>query len=283
MAQLPALLSRASKPLLIEARMSQPASAPPEHPRRAPSLTRVFTAAFLAIAVAVLADRYVTWQSARRTQADMVELTHRLEQLERLQPSLGLETQLQQLREVAADVGDNAIQSAVQTTLIMAIVLFALAVGLWYNRRRLAGPFARIVLALERVATGSHAARLDESQPEEFGMIARSVNQMAASLAWRERMQDHIARLLTALNAPAGGAGGGGGGGGGGAAAGGFGPTLEVLAAATGAAGLALYQPNYDTNEWAATAVRRATAHTLSRDVVRQLVGEAGALIHYAE
>src|SRR5438552_14427264 len=260
--------------------MSQPDSAPPEHPRRSPSITRVFTVAFLAIAVAVLADRYVTWQSARRTQADMVDLTHRLEQLQRLHPSLGLETQLQQLRELAADVGDDAIQTAIQTTVILAIVLVALAVGLWYNRRRLAGPFARIVLALERVATGSHAARLDESQPEEFGMIARSVNQMAASLAWRERMQDHIARLLTALNAPAGGAGGGGGGGG--AAAGGFGPTLEVLAAATGAAGLALYQPDYDTNEWAATAVRRATAHTLSRDLVRQLVGEAGALIHYA-
>ena len=255
---------------------AQPASARPEHPRRAPSITRVFTVAFLAIAVAVLADRYVTWQSARRTQGDMVDLTHRLEQLERLHPSPGLETQLQELRELAADVGDNAIQSAIQTTVILAIVLVALAVGLWYNRRRLAGPFGRIVLALERVATGSHAARLDESQPEEFGMIARSVNQMAASLAWRERMQEHIARLLTALNAPAGG------GGSGGAAVAGFGPTLEVLAAATGAPGLALYQPNYDTNEWAATAVRRATAHTLSRDVVRQLVGEAATVIHYA-
>jgi len=256
--------------------MSQPVSAPPEHPRRSPSITRVFTVAFLAIAVAVLADRYVTWQSARRAQADMVALTHRLEQLERLHPSLGLEAQIQELRELAADVGDEAIQTAVQTTVILAIVLVALAVGLSYNRRRLAAPFARIVLALERVATGSHAARLDESAPEEFGVIARSVNQMAASLAWRERMQEHIARLLTALNAPAGG------GGGGGSAVGGFGPTLEVLAGATGAAGLALYQPNYDTNEWAATAVRRATAHTLSRDVVRALVGEAGALIHYA-
>src|SRR5438552_12657831 len=259
--------------------MSQPDSAPPEHPRRSPSITRVFTVAFLAIAVAVLADRYVTWQSARRTQADMVDLTHRLEQLERLHPSLGLETQLQELRELAADVGDDAIQTAIQTTVILAIVLVALAVGLWYNRRRLAGPFARIVLALERVATGSHAARLDESQPEEFGMIARSVNQMAASLAWRERMQDHIARLLTALNAPAGG--GGGGGGGGGAAAGGFGPTLEVLAAATGAAGLALYQPDYDTNEWAATAVRRAMAHPLSRDIVRRLVGDPANVLPY--
>src|SRR5438093_10986219 len=122
MAQLPALLSRASKPLLIEARMSQPASAPPEHPRRAPSLTRVFTAAFLAIAVAVLADRYVTWQSARRAQADMVALSHRLEQLERLHPSLGLEAQIQELRELAADGGDEAIQTAVQATGSRAIV-----------------------------------------------------------------------------------------------------------------------------------------------------------------
>src|SRR5437588_845957 len=111
--------------------------------------------------------------------------------------------------------------------IILAIVLFALAVGLLYNRRRLAAPFARIVVALERVATGTHAERLDESQPEEFGIIARSVNQMAASLAWRERMQEHIARLLTALNAPTGG------GGGGDAAVGGFGPTLEVLAGAS--------------------------------------------------
>src|SRR2546429_5169436 len=198
MAQLPALLSRAAKPLLIEARMSQPASAPPEHPRRAPSLTRVFTAAFLAIAVAVLADRYVTWQSARRTQADMVELTHRLEQLERLHPSLGLETQLQQLREVAADVGDNAIQSAVQTTLIMAIVLFALAVGLSYNRRRLAAPFARILAGPERAASRRSAARLDERPPAEVRTIARSGNQMAASPAWREQMQEPIARLFTA-------------------------------------------------------------------------------------
>src|SRR5256884_6854941 len=248
--------------------MSQPVSAPPEHPRRSPRITRVFTVAFLAIAVAVPADRYATGQAARRTQGDMVDLTHRLEQLERLHPSPGLETQLQELRELAADVGDNAIQSAIQTTVILAIVLVALAVGLWYNRRRLAGPFGRIVLALERVATGSHAARLDESQPEEFGMIARSVNQMAASLAWRERMQEHIARLFTALNAPAGG------GGSGGAAVAGVGPTPEELAAATGAPGLALYQPNYDTNEGGATPVGGATGHTLSRELVRQLGGE---------
>src|SRR6184192_4610637 len=252
-------------------------AAPTRGPRRAPSITRVFTAAFLAIAVGVLADRYVTWQNARRTQADMVELTHRLERLERLHPSLGLETQLEELRELAADVGDNAIQSALQTTVILAIVLVALAIGLWYNRRRLAAPFGHIMRALERIAAGQYEQRVDERQPEELGMIAHSVNQMASALAWRERMQEHIARLLTALNAPAPSAGGGSGG-----SAGSFGPTLEVLAATTGAAGLALYQPNYDTNEWAATAVRRATAHTLSRDVVRQLVGEAATVIHYA-
>src|SRR5881409_3007043 len=251
-------------------------AAPTRGPRRAPSITRVFTAAFLAIAVGVLADRYVTWQNARRTQADMVELTHRLERLERLHPSLGLETQLEELRELAADVGDNAIQSALQTTVILAIVLVALAIGLWYNRRRLAAPFGHIVRALERVAAGQYEERVDEHQPEELGMIAHSVNRMASALAWRERMQEHIGRLLTALNAPPPSAGGGSGG-----SAGSFGPTLEVLAATTGAAGLALYQPNYDTNEWAATAVRRATAHPLSRDIVRQLVGDAANVLQY--
>src|SRR2546425_13330652 len=81
--------------------------APPRGRRRTPSITRVFTAAFLAIAIALVADRFATWQSARRTQADMLDLTHRLEQLERLHPSLGLEAQTQTVRELAADVGDK--------------------------------------------------------------------------------------------------------------------------------------------------------------------------------
>src|SRR2546422_5425438 len=98
-------------------------------------------------------------------------------------------------------------------------------------------------------------------------MIAHSVNRMASALAWRERMQEHIARLLTALNTPPGSTGAGSGG-----SAGSFGPTLEVLAATTGAAGLALYQPNYDTNEGAATAGPRATGPPLSRGNVPPLL-----------
>ena len=252
-----------------------PTPAAPQRRRRTPSITGVFTAAFVAIAIALVADRFATWQSARRTQADMLDLTYRLEQLERLHPSLGLEAQTETVRELAADVGDNAIQLAIETSLIAAIILVALAVGLWQTRRRLAVPFAYVLTALQRVAAGEYAERLDEEQPEEFGMIARGVNRMAGALAWRERVQEGMARLLTVLNSPPGG-------GERGADAGGFGPTLEVLAAVTGAPALALYQPHYDTNEWAATAVRRATAHPLSRDVVRQLVGEAGNVIHHA-
>src|SRR3989454_8871534 len=153
-----------------------PTPAPPRRRRRTPSITRVFTAAFLAIAIALVADRFATWQSARRTQADMLDLTHRLEQLERLHPSLGLEVQTEMVRELAADVGDNAIQLAIETSLIAAIILVALAVGLWQTRRRLAVPFAYVLTALQRVAAGEYAERLDEAQPEEFGMIARSVN-----------------------------------------------------------------------------------------------------------
>src|SRR3989442_380123 len=249
--------------------------APPRGRRRTPSITRVFTAAFVAIAIALVADRFATWQSARRTQADMLDLTHRLEQLERLHPSLGLEAQTQTVRELAADVGDNAIQLAIETTVIAGIILVALAVGLWQTRRRLAVPFEYVLTALERVAAGEYTERVDEEQPEEFGMVARGVNRMGGALAWRERVQEGMARLLTVLNSPPGG-------GERGADAGGFGPPLEVLAAVTGAPALALYQPHYDTNEWAATAVRRATAHPLSRDVVRQLVGEAGNVIHHA-
>src|SRR5437870_6502580 len=92
-----------------------PTPAPPQRRRRTPSITGVFTAAFVAIAIALVADRFATWQSARRTQADMLDLTHRLEQLERLHPSLGLEVQTEMVRELAADVGDNAIQLAIET------------------------------------------------------------------------------------------------------------------------------------------------------------------------
>src|SRR6184192_3910719 len=201
----------------------------------------------------------------------MIELSQRLEQLARASPSPALQPQIAAMRELAAEVGDDAIQAAVQTTVIFVIVLVALGVGLWYNRRRLATPFAHVVGALQRVAAGRYEERLDEDQPEEFGTIAHGVNQMAAALSWRERMQDQAGRLLSALNAPPREA----------SAGGSFGPALDVIAGATGAPALALYQPQYDTNEWGPTAVRRATARPLSRDVVRQLVGDTVTVIYY--
>jgi len=249
--------------------MTHPA---PLRPSPVPSISRLFAAAFLAIAVAGLADGIAIWRSARRTQADMIELSQRFEELARVSPSPALRTEIAALRELAAEVGDDAMQAAVQTTVILVIILVALGIGLWYNRRRLAIPFAHVVGALERVAAGRYDERLDEDQPEEFGTIARGVNHMAAALAWRERVQDQAGRLLGALNAPSGDA----------TAGGSFGPALDVIAAATGAPALALYQPQYDTNEWGPTAVRRATARPLSRDVVRQLVGDAVTVTYHA-
>ena len=123
---------------------------------RTPSISRVFAAALLAIAVAGLVDRWTVWQSARRTQADMVDLTRRLDRVAQLYPSPGVETQIDDLRELAAEVGDDAIQAAIATTILFAVMLVALGVGLWYNRRRLAQPFAHVVGALERVAAGHY-------------------------------------------------------------------------------------------------------------------------------
>jgi signal transduction histidine kinase len=239
---------------------------------RVPSISRLFAVAFLAIAVAGVADQIAIWQSARRTQSDMVELTQRLEDLAKSSASPAVRAQIVTMRDLAVEVGDNAIQAALQTTVLFAIVLVALGIGLWYNRRRLAAPFAHVVGALERVAAGRYEERVGEDQPEEFGMIARGVNRMAAALGWRERLQDQEARLLTALNAPvrdpaAGGSN--------------FGPALDVLAAATGARALALYQPQYDSNEWSPTAVRRATARPLSRDVVRRIVADASGVLEF--
>src|SRR5437870_3732180 len=257
----------------------RPAGAPPRFLARSwrvlrtPSISRLFAVVFLAIAIAGLADRIAVWQSARRTQSDMVALSQRLEALSRFSPSPALQAELAAMQELAAEVGDNAIQGAVQSTVLFAIILVALGIGLWYNRRRLATPFAHVVGALERVAAGSYQERLGEDQPEEFRIIARGVNRMATALAWRERMQDQEARLLTALNAPPRES----------AAGGSLAPALDVLAAATGATALALYQPHYDSNEWSPTAVRRATARPLSRDVVRHVVADATKVILYAD
>src|SRR2546422_437421 len=251
--------------------LSASASPSPGRAMRTPSISRVFAAALLAIAVAGLVDRWTVWQSARGTQADMVDLTRRLDRVAQLYPSPGVETQLDDLRELAAEVGDDAIQAAIATTILFAVMLVALGVGLWYNRRRLAQPFAHVVGALERVAAGHYEERLDEDQPEEFGMIARGVNRMAGALASRELMQDSTARLLAALNPavrdPSGDN---------------FGPALEVLAAATDARALALYQPDYDSNEWRPAAAWRATAEAVPRKGVRELVGDAANVIQYA-
>src|SRR5216117_1173690 len=258
---------------LPEATALPPALAAPQlpagRPRAAPSITRVFTAAFLAIAVAVVVNRVAAWQNARRTQDAMVDLASRIDQVGTPRPSADLETELRLMRKVATDAGDDAVHAASQTTLWSMTVLGALAIGLWYYRRRFASPFAHVVTALERVAAGRYEERLVEDQRGEFGMIVRSVNRMADALAWRERVQDQMGRLLSALNAPPDDAG-----------VGSFGPALDVLAGATGAAALALYQPHYDTNEWAPTALRRTTAHPLSREVVRELIGDAATVIH---
>src|SRR2546428_6762208 len=125
----------------------------------------------------------------------MVDLTRRLDRVAQLYPSPGIETQIDDLRELAAEVGDDAIQAAIATTILFGVMLVALGVGLWYNRRRLAQPFAHVVGALERVAAGHYEERLDEDQPEEFGMIARGVNRMAGALAFAELVQAPNPRL----------------------------------------------------------------------------------------
>ena len=140
-----------------EATPSPPAAlSPPPLPasrsRPAPSITRVFATAFLAITLTLVADRLATWQNARRTQAAMIDLAGRMEQLGRLHPAAGLETELRVLRQLAADAGAGAVRAAIQTTVLSALVVAALAAGLWYSRRRFTSPFARVVTALEDLA-----------------------------------------------------------------------------------------------------------------------------------
>ena len=237
--------------------------------RAAPSITRLFAATFIAVALVGLVTQIATWRSARSTQTAMVELAQRLDQLQRLSPSPELTTRVTELEDLAVDAGDDAVQAAVAATVLFVAMLTVLGLGFWYNRRRLAAPFGRVVSALERVAEGHYAERVPEDQPDEFGTIARGVNRMAATLAWREGMHEYLAQLLAALNLPPD------------DTASGLTQALGVIAGATKATGIALYQPSYDTNEWVATAARGLEARPVSRTTMRTIIGDADQAIHY--
>jgi len=239
--------------------------------RGAPSITRLFAATFIAVALVGLVTQVATWRSARATQAAMVALTQRLERIQQLDASPLIATETTAAAELAADAGDDALQAALAATVLFAAMLGVLALGFWYNRRRLAVPFGRIAQALQRVAEGQFAEPLEENQPAEFGAIARGVNRMAKSLAWREEIQAFLSQLLSALNTSAD------------DAATGLDQALGVIAGATRAAGIVLYQPAYDANEWAPTAARglEAAPPAVQRATMRDLMGNAAQAIHY--
>jgi signal transduction histidine kinase len=243
--------------------MTRPAAHPSAAAsRRAPNITRLFTAMFVLVALVGLIDRIIAWETARQTQTAMIDLSQRLAALPTPSATPGFQTQINLMQELAAEAADDVIQATIETTVIFGALLIMLGLGFWYNRRRLAAPFGRVVTALERITAGSYGERLLEDQPDEFGTIARGVNAMAAALTWREQMQDYAAQLLSALNAPQG-------------ESGGLLPALRVLAVATGATGVALYQPDYDANSWAPTVTRGLTALPVSRALLREVVGDA--------
>jgi len=237
--------------------------------RAAPSITRLFAATFIAVALVGLVTQIATWRSARGTQSAMVELAQGLERVQRLRPSPSVAAQVTNLQDKAADAGDDAVQAALAASVLFVAMLTVLGLGFWYNRRRLAVPFGHVVTALERVADGHFGERVPEDQPDEFGAIARGVNRMAATLAWREGMHEYLAQLLAALNAPPD------------EAASGLTQALGVIAGATHATAIALYQPSYDTNDWGCTAARGLDARPVSRATMRSIIGDADQAIHF--
>jgi signal transduction histidine kinase len=223
------------------------------------------------VALVGLVTQVATWRSARATQAAMVALTQRLDRLQRLNPSPSVAAEATAAAELAADAGDDAVQAALSASVLFGAMLGVLGLGFWYNRRSLAAPFSRIAQALQRVAEGQFVEPLREDQPGEFGAIARGVNHMAKTLAWREALQAYLSQLLAALNTSAD------------DAATGLGQALGVIAGATKATGIVLYQPAYDSNEWAPSASRgvEPPPRAVSRATMRDLMGDATQAIHY--
>jgi signal transduction histidine kinase/HAMP domain-containing protein len=237
---------------------------------RAPSITRLFLATFFAVALAGFTIALTSWLDARRTDRSTMAILATLDRLQALDPRPALETERDRIRTLAEDVNDEAQQAALATTIIFVAVLVSLGIGLVYSRRRLAEPFGEIVAALERVATGEYGVRLPEQASGEFRALAQGVNRMGETLAWRERIQEYLSRLLGALNATT-------------REGAGLAPALDVIAEATGASGLVLYQPDYEANEWTPTAARGAEPRPLSRIAVRELIGDGTAgVLHLA-
>jgi signal transduction histidine kinase/HAMP domain-containing protein len=237
--------------------------------RAAPSITRLFAATFVAVALVGLVTQVATWRSARATQTAMVELAQRLERIQRLEPSPLIATEATAAAELAADAGDDVVQAAIAASVLFVAMLIVLGLGFWYNRRRLAAPFSRIAQALQRVAEGQFLEPLHEDEPGEFGAIARGVNHMARTLASREELQAYLSQLLSALNTSAD------------EASTGLGQALGVIAGATRATGIVLYQPAYDSNEWAPTINRGMESRAIPRATMRNLIGDAKQAVHY--
>src|SRR5882757_4067982 len=236
---------------------------------RAPSITRLFAATFIAVALVGLITQVATWRSARATQAAMVALTQRLERIQRLEASPLVAAETSAATELAADAGDDAVQAALAASVLFAAMVVVLGLGFWYNRRRLAAPFARISKALQRVGEGQFLEPLPEDQAGEFGTIARGVNQMAKALVWREQLQAYLSQLLAALNTSSD------------DATTGLSQALGVISGATKATGIVLYQPALDSNEWAPTVSHGLESGPVSRGTMRDLMGNATAALHY--
>jgi signal transduction histidine kinase len=239
--------------------------------RRAPSITHLFLATFFAVALAVLAIAITAWRGALSAERQAMTIVTTLDRLQESNPSPALEAERGRIRDLASDLADDAAQDALATSIIVFAVLIALAMALWYSRRRLAEPFAAIATALTRVAAGDFSQRFPEEAEGEFGMIARGVNRMKESLALRERMQEHTARLLAALNAAP-------------REGGALVPSLGVLAEDAGAEQVLLYQPVFEANEWQPTAVQGVSPSPppISRITVRELLGDGSAGVQRA-
>ncbi len=237
--------------------------------RATPSITRLFAATFIAVALVGLITQVATWRSARATQTAMVELAQRLDRIQRLEPAPLIAAEATAAAELAADAGDDAVQAALAASVLFVAMVGVLGLGFWYNRRRLAAPFARIGQALQRVAEGQYVEPLPEDQADEFGAIARGVNHMAKALAWREELQAYLSQLLAALNTSSD------------DATAGLTQALGVIAGATKATGVVLYQPAYDSNEWAPSVSRGVESRPVSRATMRDLMGDAAQAVHF--
>ncbi len=103
---------------------------------------------------------------------------------------------------VVVEAPEGWVESKMQPIAMSGLAALLLAAGLTipavlFMSRRVSRPLGDLRVALDSIRDGKFDTRLDDTSPDEFGAVAKTVNTMAAGLAERDRVKSAFARYVS--------------------------------------------------------------------------------------